>query len=481
MPISEKFIQRWGQVTEEYSFYQGEVVLRYDVKKHKYFLLKDGVEELQDGVTQCVHIIDKSEVLMNWAVKVMAQKVLDTTPAFELPTGEKFVPQMEWSKYERIVLEGKKAKDEHLETAGGIGHEAHNWIELFIKATLAGNEPRRLELLAKFPEDQRAANACLAALEWMSKHNVRWHATEQKIYSRKYKYAGTMDGLALVDSCDNPGCCPEPFKDRLTVVDWKSSNYLYLEYLLQTAAYQYAFNEMRIYEQPSAQLATDRWVIRLGKENAEFDPWHLQAVDFMQDFECFKDALTLGRHVDAIKARIKAVEDRARDARKAVRDAARAVKEAAEAKERADAKEKKQEARMEAMAKACPKSKTYKGMKAPTCGPCEACKAIYEARCSQKEIKSSQIENKPAPVKPLKKDTLESLLELIKPQMHELVPVLTAPAGFRMYPPTGPVHTHRVRAVQRLLTAGHDEVYCPEHGTMYGYCSECVRLGLTRF
>src|SRR5271167_1191859 len=140
MPISEKFIQRWGRVTEEYKFYNDEVVLRYDVKAHKYFLLKDGVEELQDGVTTVVHIIDKSEVLMNWAVKVMAQKVLDTTPSFELPTGERFVPQMEWDKYEKIILEGKKAKDEHLETAGGIGHEAHNWIEKFIKATLAGNE-----------------------------------------------------------------------------------------------------------------------------------------------------------------------------------------------------------------------------------------------------------------------------------------------------------------------------------------------------
>jgi hypothetical protein len=467
MPISEKFIQRWGQVTEEYSFYQGEVILRYDVKAHKYFLIKDGDLELQDGVTSICHIIDKSEVLMNWAVKVMAQKALDTTPTFELPTGDRFVPQMAWSEYEKIILEAKKAKDEHLETAGGIGHEAHDWVEKLIKATLAGNESRRLELLAKFPDDERAMNACLAALEWMSKHNVRWRATEQKIYSRQYRYAGTMDGLAMVDSCDNPKCCPKQFKDRLSIIDWKTSNSLYLEYLLQTAAYQRAFNEMEMYRLGMNELkywlsdhcATDRWVIRLGKDNAEFDPWHMTLADFEQDFECFKDAFTLGRHVDAIKARIKAKEDAARDARKAVRDAARAAKELAEAAQKAEAKEKKVQARIESMAKACNKSKAFKGSKFPTCetnagGPCQACMAIYTEKCSQKEINSSQIEDKPAPVKTLKKDSLKSLLELIKPKEHELVPVITAPDGFSMYPPTGPIHTHRVRAVQLLLTSG---------------------------
>src|SRR5262249_19750690 len=125
----------------------------------------------------------------------------------------------------------------------------------------------RLELLGNFPVDERAANCCAAAVEWMSQHNVRWLKTERKCFSRKYGYAGTMDGLAVVDSCKDRLCCPHDFTDRLTLVDWKTSNALYVEYLLQTAAYQQA------YQEETGETIADRWVIRLGKDDAEFDPW----------------------------------------------------------------------------------------------------------------------------------------------------------------------------------------------------------------
>src|ERR1022692_2948107 len=83
--------------------------------------------------------------------------------------------------------------------------------------------------------DERAVQAVKAALRWMKTHRVEWLKTEEKIYSRKYEYAGTMDGLAYVDSCGDPACCTESYKHRMCLVDWKTSNHLSTIYCLQTA------------------------------------------------------------------------------------------------------------------------------------------------------------------------------------------------------------------------------------------------------
>jgi hypothetical protein len=234
----ESFIEKFGRVSEEYKFYNGEITLRYYDDEHVYYLLKDdGTEERQDGVTQSCHIIDKSGALVPWSAKMMQQKLMATIPGTKT-AGAVVMSEAELDEW---VTKGKSAHKEKLEEAGKTGHIAHNWIENYIKLLLVGEIH-----LAKFlprPFDPRAAQAVVAALEWMDRHNVRWIDTERKIYSRKYKYAGTLDGLALTDSCDDPKCCPELYTNHFTVVDWKTSNYLYLEYLLQTAAYENAILE----------------------------------------------------------------------------------------------------------------------------------------------------------------------------------------------------------------------------------------------
>lgn len=408
MSLLEKFYQKFGGMTEEYRFYGDTVELRYDPKDHIYLLvLPDGTLEPQDGVTSVVHIIDKSSALIPWGCKMMSQKIMLAAPKATLPTGDVVIPQMSLADFEKLVMEGKSAHKEKLEEAATVGHTAHDWIERYIKSVLAVDDARKFELLAKFPSDERASNCCIAALEWMKDHNVRWISTERKIYSRKYKYAGTMDGIALVDSCSNPGCkvcCDvEPFTDHLTVVDWKSSNYLYLEYLYQTAAYTQAFNEEQGYilgslaEALPASFATDRWVIRLGKEDGEFEPWYAPSDTFESDWKGFYDALSLTRDVRITEARIKDRKAAQSAVEKAAKLALRAAQDEAERVEKARIKAEKQQARLEALANECPKAKKYRGKKAPSCktnggGPCTACTAIYEKRqaCAVTDILSSQ-------------------------------------------------------------------------------------------
>lgn len=350
----DQFIDKFGGWTEEYKFYNGEVTLRYDPKAHVYLLVQGDDLVPQDGVTTICHIIDKSEALIPWGCKMMAAKLLANVLVSTLPaTQERVIPQMTYADFEKLVLEAKNAHKEKLEEAATVGSAAHAWIEKVINVILIGDLDGLAALKNNLPADERAANCCRAAMKWMFKHNVVWCCTERKIYSRKWGYAGTMDGKAYVDSCDDPVCCPVFFRHRLSVIDWKSSNYLYQEYLYQTAAYQAADNE------EFKEGIEDRWIIRLGKDDGEFEPWHAEGIEnFDQDFDAFLTCLSLTRMVRSIKERLKEKSDVIKAEMKA-----RAKKE-----------------REEALKIKCKYADKYKGTRTPKCNdgnPCQACIAKY--------------------------------------------------------------------------------------------------------
>jgi hypothetical protein len=311
----------------EYTFnYNPPVRLLFDESCWTYYrVCPDGTLEPCWGVTGVLKIIDKSEALMRWAVRT----ALARTKKLLMDGGYVYLDGDTKTLYESvlddIITRAKKADREELEAAGEIGHVAHAWVENVIKSILTNDEDRRLELFAKLPVDERAANACIAAIEWMFKHNVRWISTERKVFSLQYGYAGTCDGMAWVDSCDDPLCCPTAFKDRKSLIDWKTSNSLYVTYLMQAACYQHAHQE------ETGEKIEDRWIIRLGKDDAEFDPWHVEGEAlFHEDMNGFLCALALYKSVHSIEDRVaafRAVRVAARrEIAKIARDAGYAVK-----------------------------------------------------------------------------------------------------------------------------------------------------------
>jgi hypothetical protein len=275
------------------SFYNGEVTLRFDKENHAYHLiLPDGTTEIQDGVTTISNILDHSLYLMPCACKMQYLKMLRIMPHEFVPVNEhgdqeRRTKSIPWGDFDRLAQEAKSAHREHFEDAGDVGNEAHAWIEESIKYAMKHNDGIVEKMHPTAPSDERAVNCGLAAFKWMQAHNVRWLRTERKVYSRKYKYAGTMDGLATVDSCDNPACCYTFFVDQLSLIDWKSSNHLRIEYLYQTAAYQQAEQE------EFGKEIKARWILRLGKEDGEFEAWY--EIDFQTDFATFLACLELYR------------------------------------------------------------------------------------------------------------------------------------------------------------------------------------------
>ena len=246
----EAFIQRHGAVSETYAFYNGTVELRFDKEEHRYYLVSDlGNLEPVDGVTTVCGIVDKSHMLVPWASKMAIQKMLRLIPT-EMVEGIVRIKPLTFEEFTTLALEAKSAHKDKLDEASDTGHAAHACIEDSIKQALTTDPEQKVRTLINLPSDERAANAANSAKAWMDQHNVRWLATERKVYSKKHNFAGTLDGVAFVDSCLDRACCSEIFQGRLSLIDWKSSNSLKVDYLVQTAAYLSALLEELVEYKP---------------------------------------------------------------------------------------------------------------------------------------------------------------------------------------------------------------------------------------
>jgi hypothetical protein len=359
----DSFMSQFGRKTVSYWFYNKEIEIRFDKKEHIYYLVtEDGSLEPLDSVSKICHIIDKSPALLPWACKAMQQKLLTLVPKTITKSGKEAVI-MEYSDFEKAVHDAKTAHKDRLEDAGNVGNDVHNWIERYIKLRLGGNSTE--EILSQFPFDPRAENGCTAALGWMSAHNVRWVDTEKKIYSREFKIPGTMDGIAWTDSCTNPSCCPVFFKDHLSVVDWKTSNQLYVEFIMQVATYEVAERE------ENGTQYDDAWIIRLGKEDGEFNLWHIDKEGLQLGWNAFRSALNLTRDIRVL--------EEYQTARKTAQKAVKKVQKA--------------EAKAVKLELECVGHKKYKGIRFPRCNkgnPCKSCLKVYNEKHEIQTVKPDE-------------------------------------------------------------------------------------------
>ncbi len=207
---------------QEISLYKGEVKLKFFPLTHIYMMNGKRCK----SPTGAINIIDKWKQLSGWAFGLIEDFLL----TYE---GHPITPEM----IEEAIEQPNKVKTE----AAGIGTEAHDWIEQFIK----GNKP-------PMPEREGAAKAVAAFLDWTKEHKIKFIASEKLVYSKKYGYAGTLDGIAKVGSEKLP-----------YIIDYKVSKGLYPGVAMQTAAYQYADME------ESGTKYAGRFAIRLTKETEE--------------------------------------------------------------------------------------------------------------------------------------------------------------------------------------------------------------------
>jgi PD-(D/E)XK nuclease superfamily len=208
-------------------------------------------------VTRICSIIDKP-ALIPWAVN----------NTLEVCKGA-IAPGSEYGEtYLEAVWDAAKKESQRRKSEAAIkGTEIHREIETLLRDESGSDNPRR----------EHFAPLC----NFLAKYKIE-HA-ERKLYSRRYRYSGTTDAVAL----DGRGL--------LVLLDWKTGKSIYPEFRLQTAAYVHAYEE----EFPDQKIA-GRYIVRIA-EDGSIEPHFYPRQTLRLDFAAFLGAKALFDRVQTIE------------------------------------------------------------------------------------------------------------------------------------------------------------------------------------
>lgn len=151
-------------------------------------------------------------------------------------------------EHERLVAQGKPAP-RHLydvvDAAANIGTLAHECCEASIKGLPLPEIPNEVYGPVIMAYGQFQA--------WQSQTKLKIVATEVSAVSEKYRFGGTLDFICEIDG-------------QLCLGDFKTSNAVYPEMLIQLAAYRELWNEIN----PEHPITGPSHLLRISKENADF-------------------------------------------------------------------------------------------------------------------------------------------------------------------------------------------------------------------
>jgi hypothetical protein len=197
--------------------------------------------ELYPSVTHVLTAINKP-ALVPWAAKQERQAVSDAAAAVytELSAAGSRYPASWFASALAAKLGTVKAHQRTLEREGDIGDQAHKAIEWLLRTALGAEAGPKPVISAP------ALIAVTAFKAWAARVSLKPILIERIVYSKRHRYAGTLDLLARVDGV-------------LTTIDFKTGKAVYAEAHLQAAAYAAALLEMG-YREPAQSV-----IVRLPK------------------------------------------------------------------------------------------------------------------------------------------------------------------------------------------------------------------------
>lgn len=242
---------------EKIKLYNGKVTITFterDWNGKKIHSYTDEKGNKLISVTGITGLVDKSNALIPWAVRLMGEYLLQTA------NGQTIT--------EELIEVAKKKWRESKEEAADIGTAIHDWVEQKIK----GLEPA-------MPKDEKVRNGALAALKWLGSHKIKITNTESIVYSKKYGYVG---------KCDWDGIDEED--DAFVIGDHKSSKGIYTDQRYQLAGYWNAKEE----EFPKRKFKRG-YIVKYGKENGEFEVLEISRSEYLKDRKAFLGLLKAKR------------------------------------------------------------------------------------------------------------------------------------------------------------------------------------------
>lgn len=170
---------------------------------------------------------------------------------------------------------GKARLYEESEAAADVGTLAHAMVEAHIKKRPEVKPP---EAMAK-ELVEKAENAFLAYLTWEKQTHLHILATEVMLVSEQHRFGGTPDAIGEMG-------------DEMCLLDWKTSNAVYTDHLIQVAAYRALWEE----NYPEQRLTGGFHILRFAKEHGDFAHHHYPNLDeAWRQFLLFREAFDIDK------------------------------------------------------------------------------------------------------------------------------------------------------------------------------------------
>jgi len=177
--------------------------------------------------------------------------------------------------------EGREGRDfrETQGAAASAGTLAHKMVECEIRGQAFQPNGEPPETLAK------ASRAFAMFQEWSRHTQLVPVDTEVKLVSEELQVGGTIDAVSILD--------------KVALLDWKASNAVYVDYLIQIAAYGALWNE----HNPDRPITGGYHLVRFSKDEGDFSQHYFSDLsDALESFKLMRRLFDLDKK---LKARVK--------------------------------------------------------------------------------------------------------------------------------------------------------------------------------
>lgn len=172
--------------------------------------------------------------------------------------------------------QGKEGRELYAErdTAADIGTLVHSLVEADIHQQPHPPIPPDLE--------QRVISGYSAWRDWWAQSRLEIVATELQLVSTEHGYGGTPDAIG------------KDVHGRLVLLDWKTSNAVYPDHLIQLAAYVHLWDE----NHPDEPINGGCHLVRFAKESGDFAHHYYPALpEAWLQFLLFRQAYDLDKQL----------------------------------------------------------------------------------------------------------------------------------------------------------------------------------------
>lgn len=163
--------------------------------------------------------------------------------------------------------------------AADIGTVAHEMVELYFRG-----KDHNLPLSALSDELKISAQRAFDnAMNWLEQTRIKVipEYQELQLVSEEFQFGGTPDAIGELNG-------------KLILMDWKTSNAVYQDYLIQLAAYKHIWEE----NYPDKPITGGMYLCRFAKNFPDFSSHYFSELDSAwEQFKLFRKAYEIDKHL----------------------------------------------------------------------------------------------------------------------------------------------------------------------------------------